>query len=159
MKNKSPTLLLLFCTSLLASLATAQLQPRSISSLDNSLGQNRPLPLEQAFPYYVSEVSPGQYRVTWDLAPGHYLYRHAFAFALQQREDAEALEVNFALPDGLKKTDQFFGEIEAYYDQVTADLSLPTVPGPEASLVLEYQGCADWGFCYPPQRVLFALIP
>lgn len=159
MMKKPFTVSLLILLSLFAGLATAQLQPRSISSLDTSLGQNQPLALEQAFPYYVSEVSPGKYRVTWDLAPGHYLYRHAFAFALQQLQDGEALAAEFELPDGLKKTDQFFGEIEAYYGQISAELSLPTVPGPEASLVIEYQGCADWGFCYPPQRALFKLIP
>ncbi len=159
MMSKFHSTTLLICMSLLTGFAAAQLQPRSISSLDNSLGQNRPLPLEQAFPYYVSEVSPGKYRVMWTLAPGHYLYRHAFAFALQQEEQGEALEADFELPDGLKKTDQFFGEIEAYYDQVSAEFSLPTVPGPEASLVIEYQGCADWGFCYPPQRALFKLNP
>lgn len=159
MMNKPQKLSLILCLGLFAAYASAQLQPRSISSLDTSLGQNQPLPLEQAFPYYVSEVSPGQYRVTWDLAPGHYLYRHAFAFALQQQQDADDLQAEFQLPDGLKKTDQFFGEIEAYYDQVSAELSLPSVPGPDASLVIEYQGCADWGFCYPPQRALFKLNP
>lgn len=159
MNCKSLTKVLVLLTCAVASFAFGQLPPRSVSSLENSLGQNRPLSLEQAFPFYVSESSPGQYQITWEPAPGHYLYRHAFAFSLLQQDDGDEQALNFQLPDGLKKTDQFFGEIEAYYERVSAELSLSADPGPEASLVIEYQGCADWGFCYPPQRSLFKLNP
>lgn len=140
-------------------LQTAAAQPPSFSSLANPSAQPQPLTLEEAFPFFVSTSSPGRYRVSWNLAPGHYLYRHAFSFALQQSENGELLETDVNLPDGLRKTDQFFGDIEAYYEQVVADISLPTVPGPQARLVIEYQGCADWGFCYPPQRVSYPLTP
>ncbi|MDA0929302.1 MAG: protein-disulfide reductase DsbD N-terminal domain-containing protein [Proteobacteria bacterium] len=140
-------------------LQTAAAQPPSFSSLANPSAQPQPLALEEAFPFFVSTTSPGRYKVSWNLAPGHYLYRHAFSFSLQQRENGELLEADVTLPDGLKKTDQFFGDIEAYYEQVVAELSLPTVPGPQAALVIEYQGCADWGFCYPPQRVSYPLTP
>ena len=137
----------------------ASAQAPTFSSLANPSAQPSPLSLEQAFPYFVSTSSPGQYTISWDLAPGHYLYRHAFSFSLQQTVGGELLETEVELPDGLKKTDQFFGDIEAYYGLISATLSLPTVPGPEAMLVFEYQGCADWGFCYPPQRVSYPLNP
>ncbi len=147
---------------LLASSLTgyAQLDRPGISSFaQQTQAQPEPLPLEQAFPFFVSEQSPGKYRVTWDLAQGHYLYRHAFDFSLRQNADGDSFEVNYTIPDGIKKTDQFFGQIEAYYNQVTIDLELTTVPGPEAELMIHYQGCADWGFCYPPQRFPFKLLP
>ncbi|NQV69146.1 MAG: hypothetical protein HQ498_03870 [Pseudohongiella sp.] len=141
---------------LLSNFSLAQLDSRSFSAFSN---QPEPLPLDQAFAFYVSAVSPGRFKVNWNLAEGHYLYRHAFDFSMQQTSEAEALPVDFVLPDGLKKTDQFFGEIEAYYDAVSVELSLTTVPGPDAILVIQYQGCADWGFCYPPQRYEFILSP
>lgn len=134
-------------------------QTPSFSSLTNPGGQTEPLPLEQAFPFFVSTNGPGQYQVIWDPAPGHYLYRHAFNISLLTTADSEPLATEFSLPDGRKKTDQFFGDIEAYYEQVAAELTLPTVPGPDAALIIEYQGCADWGFCYPPQRVNYPLAP
>lgn len=142
--------------SMFSELALAQLGSRSFSGFSN---QPEPLPLEQAFPFYVSVLGPGRYRVSWNLAEGHYLYRHAFDFTMQQSSEAEELPIDYSLPDGLKKTDQFFGEIEAYYNNVSVDINLPTVPGPDASLVIQYQGCADWGFCYPPQRTEFILLP
>ena len=137
----------------------AQLQPRSISSLDNTLGQNRPLPLDQAFPYFVSETGEESYEITWTPAPGHYLYRHAFGFSLQESATAAEQALAFTLPDGLKKSDQFFGDIEAYYNTVSASITVNAEALPQGSLIIEYQGCADWGFCYPPQRATFKLTP
>ena len=127
-------------------------------------GQQRPqpLPLEQAFPWYVSESGEDTLAVTWTPASGHYLYRHAFAFSLQSGPEAAAVPVDYTLPEGLEKTDLFFGDIEAYYNAVTATLSLPdSFPGDSgtATLWIEYQGCAEWGFCYPPQRQAFEIQP
>lgn len=150
--------------SLVSNMAMAQLLPRSTSSL-SAQSQSIPMPLAQdeAFPFYVSEVSPGLLRVDWILAQGHYLYRHAFKFSMTGSatgdEEAETIAVDFILPEGLEKTDQFFGQIVAYYDTVSIDISLTTVPSPDSILIIEYQGCADWGFCYPPQRAEHRLIP
>jgi|TARA_B110000444_G_scaffold113161_1_gene106752 thiol:disulfide interchange protein DsbD len=115
--------------------------------------------VELAFPFYVSAASPGRYKIIWNLPDGHYLYRHAFQFTLSQQADSEELPVEVTIPDGLKKSDQFFGDIEAYYGQLDIGLSLTTVPGPNARIFIDYQGCADWGFCYPPQRFEFLLSP
>jgi len=151
--------LLLGVSLLLGSAAQAQLTPRSVSGLAAQPNYDQPLPLEQAFPFYVSAVSPGRYKIVWNLPDGHYLYRHAFEFTLSQQVDSEELPIEVTMPDGLKKNDQFFGDIEAYYGQLDIDLSLGTVPGPDARILIRYQGCADWGFCYPPQRFEFLLNP
>ena len=145
---------------LCAASASPQLDLRSNSSLGEALSdQPEPLPLEQAFPFFVSTISPGKYRVTWEPASGHYLYQHAFSFAQTAADAGKEIEVEYALPAGLKMTDKFFGDIVAYYDPVSFEIQLTTVPGPDAALVIEYQGCADWGFCYPPQKTRYPLIP
>lgn len=148
--------LLLIAASLVASLSYAQLDSRPFSGFSI---RSEPLPIEQAFPFYVSAVSPGRFKVVWNPAEKHFLYRHAFDFSMIQNAGADELVVDYILPDGVKKTDQFFGDIEAYYGQINVDLSLSTVPGPNAILLIRYQGCADWGFCYPPQRFEFVLNP
>lgn len=138
----------------------AQLDSRAPSSFSDQIQTDSlPLPLEQAFPFYVSETGPGRLRINWTIAEGHYLYRHAFKFSMRQAADGDSIPVEFTLPDGRVKTDQFFGQIEAYYDRISVNLNLTTVPGAEAFLVIQYQGCADWGFCYPPQRTEFKLVP
>ena len=140
--------------------ALGQLEPRTFNSFPTQTdNQPRPLALTEAFPFFVSAVSPGRYRVSWNIAEGHYLYRHAFNFQLKQTADAAPMTVEYILPEGIQKTDQFFGKIEAYYNLINADLALTTVPSPDAVLVIEYQGCAEWGFCYPPQQAEFKLIP
>lgn len=149
----------LLMLSVFASGSLAQLTIRAPGSLDSqTLGAPVPLTQEQAFPFYVSETGINQLRISWNLAPEHYLYRHAFGFSLLQPGN-EPLTLSPTLPDGIKKTDEFFGAIEAYYDQVNADLQLPANVGADTVLLIEYQGCADWGFCYPPQRREFNLNP
>lgn len=156
------TTMLLF--GLCSNFLMAQLLPRSTSALSTqSATVPVPLSMEEAFPFYVSEVSPGRLRIDWILASEHYLYRHAFKFSMTAAAtgagQAGTISVDFVLPEGLKRTDQFFGEIVAYYDTVSVDISLTTVPGPDSILIIEYQGCADWGFCYPPQRAEHRLNP
>lgn len=156
----SKLVMLALIFSVLSTAGWAQLGPRSASSFTTqNQSQTMPLPLNEAFPFFVSEVSPGKMRVSWNLAAGHYLYRHAFQFTLKLTDDGDSLPVDFVLPDGIKKTDQFFGQIEAYYNRVSVDLSFSTVPGPDTVLMIQYQGCADWGFCYPPQQFPFKLVP
>ena len=150
------TALVLAITALGSGGLSAQGLSGADSSLDYSTGQQRPLPVEQAFPWFVSATDEG-YEVLWTPAPGHYLYRHAFVFGLVEPEDAEPLSLTAFLPEGITRADAFFGEVEAYYEQVTAVLHLPNSAAPRTSLLIEYQGCADWGFCYPPQRVVYPL--
>lgn len=118
----------------------------------------RPLPMNEAFPFYVSLLDDRRVSVTWQIAPAHYLYRHQFAFLLDGT-NGESLRLDFSLPDGVHKNDQFFGDIEAYYDTVTATLEIDTAKRQGADLIIEYQGCAEWGFCYPPQRTSHPLTP
>ncbi len=136
--------------------AAAQLPVRS----DNVPGDGnlpRALPVEEAFPWFVSEAAPGQFSVVFNPAPAHYLYRHAFDFRLQVGAEQQSLD--FRLPPGLEKNDQFFGDIVAYYKQVTAELDIGRNIPAAAALLIEFQGCADWGFCYPPQQARFELPP
>ncbi len=138
--------------------ATAQLTLGSGNSLFGG-DLKQPLPIAEAFPFYVSIDSPKTLAVHWEIAEGHYLYRQQFGFALKYKNQAESEPVVFALPDGLKKQDQFFGDIEAYYEGVTVTLNLDTSQLTEATLVIQYQGCADWGFCYPPQLTEYPFNP
>jgi thiol:disulfide interchange protein DsbD len=145
-------------TLLLIPAAFAQLTPTANSTLFSG-DRPRPLPIDQAFPFYVSLNSPETLQVSWQIAEGHYLYRQQFGFALKQDNESEAVSISFTLPDGLKKQDQFFGDIEAYYEGVTATLNLSTDQLSTAILVIQYQGCAEWGFCYPPQSTEYPLNP
>ena len=54
------------------------------------------------------------------------------------------------LPEGLKKTDEYFGEVNVFYTSLKVALkNLPFGSDP-SKVMVRYQGCADRGLCYPP---------
>jgi thiol:disulfide interchange protein DsbD len=106
------------------------------------------LPVDQAF--VLTAVPDGGDRVLldWQVAPGYYLYRHRVA--VKTATPGFALG-EIAMPDGKKKTDEFFGDVEVYYDVLTATVPVTRPEGAaNFELAVTYQGCADAGLCYPP---------
>lgn len=112
--------------------------------------QSQFLPVDEAFQPRARATDDGGIAVTWRIADGYYLYRHAFDF----ESATPGVQIGAAqLPDGAKTRDEFFGEIETYRQLVTALLPVSRAPDAPAAAALEvqYQGCADAGLCYPPQ--------
>ncbi len=106
---------------------------------------------EQAFQIAGEAPGPDQIEVSWDIAPGYYLYGSKFRF----ESKTPGLELGAAeLPSAETKNDAFFGEVSIYRDRVVA--TLPVQRGAEVGDVVrveaQSQGCADAGLCYPPQR-------
>lgn len=114
------------------------------------------LPVEQAFAITASAPTRDQAELHFAIAPGYYLYRHRFAVTAT---DASIHLQPLQIPDGLKKVDEFFGDVETYRDSLTLIQPLPQIAAHVESLELElrYQGCADIGICYPPQRTRVTL--
>lgn len=131
-------------TALLASLllapgvAAAQIDPSDL------------LPVEQAFALEAEALDADTVGLTWTVADGYYLYRHAFGV------DAGSASVGIGelrVTDGQRYEDEFFGEVEVYRGRASIDVPLVARPasGP-VELIVKYQGCADLGVCYPPHR-------
>ncbi len=86
--------------------------------------------------------------VFWQVRDGYYLYRHALGFELLGGGEAE-VEVR-RIPEGLATTDEYFGDVEIYYHDLTVRLAIEGFLPAGAVLVARYQGCAEAGLCYPP---------
>ena len=124
---------------------------RGISGLERS-DTPRVLPADEAFPYFFAEASAGQLTLTWSPAGDHYLYRHRFAFELSASDGTDARSLDCSNPAGTHTEDEFFGAVEVYYDPVSVVVDLGSRPlDPNSVLTVRFQGCASWGFCYPPQ--------
>lgn len=109
------------------------------------------LPVEEAFTWYTSLPEQGVVGVHWQIVEGHYLYRDKFRFALQVGETE--LELAPRMPDGSPHEDEFFGAVEVYFADMAVLLPLPGAHSAGAiTLIIEYQGCAQAGLCYTPQR-------
>lgn len=106
------------------------------------------LPVRQAFQLNLSDTTPDAIKLQFIATEGYYLYRHRFQF---RTEPADIGLGAAQLPDGEKKHDEYFGDVEVYHGIL--DLSLPRKPGDSRpfTLVVTYQGCADKGLCYPPE--------
>ena len=114
--------------------------------------QTQFLPVDEA--YQLTLVADGDQRLMlqWVIAPEYYLYRHAFKAKASDSEGSIA--ANLVVPDGLAKTDEFFGDVEVYYDALEAIVALERTTE-LAQITVTYQGCADAGLCYPPETKSF----
>lgn len=122
-----------------------------VSSAVAAVDESDLLPVEQAFALTAEAPTRDTAELRFAIAPGYYLYRHRFAVAAV---DASIALQPFQIPDGHKKVDEFFGDVETYRDSLTLTQPLPEIAASVETLELElrYQGCADIGICYPPQR-------
>lgn len=123
---------------------------RFTSWLSGSPSQPEFLPPEQAFKPQ-AWVEGSQVFVRWDIAPGYYLYQDKLQIKLA--EDAALNLVRVDLPKALSHEDDYFGTTQVYYTQVEAAGLLSGISQAKAlNLTAHYQGCADAGLCYPPQK-------
>jgi len=107
------------------------------------------LPVDEAFGLTAQARDRDRVEISWKIAPGYYLYRHRTTVKAEAGFDAEALQ----LPAGKKHHDDFFGEVETYRERLTGVLPGKAADGADTvTLEVRYQGCADAGVCYPPQK-------
>ncbi|AXY40836.1 protein-disulfide reductase DsbD [Halomonas sp. JS92-SW72] len=83
-----------------------------------------------------------------EVTPEHYLYRHQLAVT----SDAVTLGEP-EIPQGEFTSDEFMGDVYVFRDTMLLEVPLEEgVSGP-FPLAFTFQGCADAGLCYPPERV------
>ncbi|HXV40549.1 MAG TPA: protein-disulfide reductase DsbD [Steroidobacteraceae bacterium] len=134
--------ILLACCLALSAAAGAQ------GLLGPTSNQDQFLPVDEAFRFSASADGGEQVALDWQIAPGYYLYRHRVS-AKTATEGFVLAEV--AMPAGKKKTDEFFGDVEVYYDALAATVPVTRPAGGSTfEIAVSYQGCADAGLCYPP---------
>lgn len=137
-------LLLGLCFSLSIQAAFENTTTTSFSNQSNSF-----VPVDQAFPFEYEQHN-NTLELRWEIKPGYYLYQDRFSFT------AQGSDIRYTLPQGTPYHDEFFGDVLIYTSPVfiTADLSAVTN---NATVTIEYQGCAKAGFCYPPERKIIPL--
>jgi thiol:disulfide interchange protein DsbD len=104
------------------------------------------LPVREAFQLSLVESTPQSIKLRFVATEGYYLYRHRFQF---HADPADVALGAAKLPDGQKKHDEYFGDVEVYHGIL--DVELPRTDQRAFTLAVTYQGCADKGLCYPPE--------
>jgi len=83
-----------------------------------------------------------------EVTPEHYLYRHQFTV----ESDAVTLGEP-EIPPGEFTSDEFLGDVYVFRDTMVFEVPLEEGTSGAFPLTVTFQGCADAGLCYPPERV------
>ena len=120
----------------------------STSVFGDGLPEKQPefLAPDKAFKLSVSNLGNNQIQINWEIEEGYYLYMGMFEFSTD-RDDTKIIKAR--MPDGVKKVDEFFGDVDVYYNSTNAILTFNNIDK-DSNLLIKYQGCADAGLCYPP---------
>lgn len=107
------------------------------------------LPVEKAFLVSAkADAEKNQASFQFNIAKGYMLYKEHIKF---KTADGLDLPSNaYSLPEGILKKDEVLGNYEIYQNKLDVVVALPSSAAKQG-LQLEYQGCAEEGFCYPPQ--------
>ncbi|MGK4353952.1 protein-disulfide reductase DsbD [Enterobacter cloacae] len=138
MAQRFLTLILLLCsTSVFAGLFDAP-------------GRSNFIPADQAF---VFDFQQNQHdlNLTWQVKEGYYLYRKQVSIT-----PAHASVGALQLPAGEWHKDEFYGKSEIYRQRLSVPVTVNQADK-GATLTVTYQGCADAGFCYPPETKIVPL--
>ena len=113
----------------------------------SSAGGHELLKAGQAFRLVSAERHGDRLKVDWDIAPGYYLYRKRLHFRVIEPTGASLGDPQ--LPAGQVVEDEQ-GRSEVYRGSLQAALQWRG-KAPPRQLMVDFQGCAEAGVCYPPQ--------
>jgi thiol:disulfide interchange protein DsbD len=110
------------------------------------------LPVTEAFHLTSDASQPGMVKLHWRIAPDYYLYRGRIKI---KAADPAAVSLGDAtLPDGIKKHDEYLGDVEIYHGDIEATVPYKLLAASTTALALDvqYQGCheVEPKICYPP---------
>ncbi|MDX7986015.1 protein-disulfide reductase DsbD [Xenorhabdus sp. 12] len=126
------------------------LSPIKASALFEQPGQNTYLPAERAFVFDFQQKG-NNLALSWDIKPGYYLYQKQFKIVPAQ---ASLGQIEYA--KGTDHEDEFYGKTEVYFQ--SAHINIPVLSATnDSSLQVTYQGCAEAGYCYPPETLTVPL--
>lgn len=116
----------------------------TLPSTSETVKLERILSVDEAFRFDSYQNADGVV-LMWQVQPGYYLYRDKFSLTVGDKS------VEISLPDGEWRNDEIFGEVQVFDGlvEVVVDIEIdPAVP-----TIVGFQGCAEKGYCYPPQKV------
>ncbi|MDD5579236.1 MAG: protein-disulfide reductase DsbD [Methylobacter sp.] len=129
----------------------------AISALKLNLFEDELLPPDQAFQFLASLKDANTLHVNWQIADGYYLYREKIQLELMNAAGTRL--GSYAIPRGVPKHDEAFGQVETFHNELSFDVPLirSNTSAQTITLQAKYQGCADRGVCYPPMSKKFDL--
>lgn len=114
------------------------------NTLSVSNDGNKFVPVDQAFPFNTFQQGDRLF-VDWQVKDGYYLYQDRITISAEN-----VILGDYELVDGEPYHDEFFGDVTIYTTPLSIELPLSDYQL-GARIIVQYQGCAKAGFCYPPE--------
>lgn len=109
-----------------------------------------PPPASEVFQLTVNAVDPNTFTLIWQIKPGYFLYRDSVKLTTDTTNTVKLGTLHLPLP--ITKTDKSGQVFQVYRRQLMLPISVLGEEAGESLLNLQYQGCSDEGFCYPPEK-------
>ncbi|MBT1729872.1 protein-disulfide reductase DsbD [Enterobacter quasimori] len=138
MAQRFLTLILLLCST------------SAFAGLFDAPGRSNFIPADQAFVFDFQQ-NKHDLNLTWQVKEGYYLYRKQVSIT-----PAQAKVGALQMPAGEWHEDEFYGKSEIYRQRLSVPVTVNQADK-GATLTVTYQGCADAGFCYPPETKVVPL--
>ncbi|HEX4500520.1 MAG TPA: protein-disulfide reductase DsbD [Scandinavium sp.] len=138
MAQRFLTLILLLCST------------TAFAGLFDAPGRSNFIPADQAFAFDFQQ-NAHDLNLSWQIKDGYYLYRKQVSIT-----PAQASIAPLQLPNGEWHEDEFFGKSEIYRHKLMLPVTISQA-SKGATLTVTYQGCAEAGFCYPPETKVIPL--
>ncbi len=105
------------------------------------------LPADEAFVLDGRVDGANQITLSWRIEPGYYLYSEKFAFSTGSEIQLGAARI----PAGEPHYDEYFGDVEVFYNYVEAELPFSRASPDAIEVVIDatLQGCKIDSVCYP----------
>lgn len=111
---------------------------------------NQFVPVDQAFQFNAYQQGDRVF-IDWQIKPDYYLYQERISFS---GENVTLGDVT--MRQGQPHNDEFFGDVHIYTQPLFVEV--PLLDGNTGGrLIVQYQGCAKAGFCYPPETRVIEL--
>lgn len=108
-----------------------------------------PLPAEAIVQLYPRVIDEHTLNLAFQMEPGYFLYQDKFHITVQKNDNIDLDELKLPKAhETLQKNDHAY---PVYRNKLTLPVHLKVKNPGETILDIEFQGCADSGFCYAPQ--------
>lgn len=116
------------------------------NSQNNSFGSSSDsfVPVDQAFPFNFYQQDD-KLMLDWQVRDGYYLYQERLSVSGENISLGE-----LQMENGTPHQDEFFGDVHIYTTPLFVNIPLSNWQE-GARVIVQYQGCAKAGFCYPPE--------
>ena len=117
--------------------------------LTATLAQTQPAPAQEVFQLEAKKVDPNTFTLNWQVKPGYFLYSDRIKVTAPENSNVHIAPLR--LPPTLTKTDKQGNTYTVYRKELNLPIGILGERPGESLIKVNYQGCSDDGFCYPPE--------